>query len=156
MLYLDVAMPTALLIVVTVAMLLNKRVAGRLQSTVEEKEFQTRDIILLVIFMAIIISAIAYTSIINPGAVFQNLLLVFFLTSYTVLLFTFSYVFSNLPKIRAQLLSVGFGVAGLSSRVCLPFRSPSRCLYSLQGNSVFWASSLLLWRCSLCTEKDIP
>ena len=113
MLYLDVAMPTALLIVVTVAMLLNKRVAGRLQSTVEEKEFQTRDIILLVVFMAIIISAIAYTSIINPGAVFQNILLVFFLTSYTVLLFTFSYVFSNVSKTRAQLLSVGFGVASL-------------------------------------------
>jgi hypothetical protein len=115
MLYLDVAMPTALLIVVTVAMLLNKRVAGRLQSTVEEKEFQTRDIILLVVFMAIIISAIAYTSIINPGAVFQNILLVFFLTSYTVLLFTFSYVFSNVSKSRAQLLSVGFGVASLAA-----------------------------------------
>ena len=113
MLYLDVAMPTALLIVVTVAMLLNKRVAGKLQSTVEEKEFKTRDIILLVVFMAIIISAIAYTSVINPGAVFQNILLVFFLSSYTVLLFTFSYVFSNVSKTRAQLLSVGFGVASL-------------------------------------------
>jgi hypothetical protein len=113
MLSLDVAMPTALLIVVTVAMLLNKRVEGKLQSTIEEKEFKTRDIILLVVFMAIIISAIAYISLINPGAVFQNILLVFFLSSYTVLLFTFSYVFSNLPKIRAQSLSVGFGVAGL-------------------------------------------
>jgi hypothetical protein len=113
MLYLDVAMPTALLIVVTVAMLLNKRAEGKLMATVEEKEFQTKDIILLIIFMAIIISAIAYTSLINPGAVFENVLLVFFLSSYTVLLFTFSYVFSNLPKTRAQLLSVGFGVASL-------------------------------------------
>ena len=113
MLYLDVAMPTALLTVVTVAMLLNKRVGGKLQSTVEEKEFKPRDVILLVIFMAIIISAIAYTSVVNPSAVFQNVLLVFFLSSYTVLLFTFSYVFSNLPKIRARWFSVGFGVAGL-------------------------------------------
>jgi hypothetical protein len=70
--------------------------------------------------MAIIISAIAYTSVINPGAVFQNVLLVFFLSSYTVLLFTFSYVFSNLKRIRAQLLSICFGVAGLvAGSACL-------------------------------------
>jgi len=113
MLYLDIAMPTALLIVVTVAMLLNKRVESRLKSTIEEKEFKTRDIIFLVVFMAIVISAISYTSIINAGDIVPNLLLVFFLTSYTGLLFTFSYVFSNLTKTRAQLISLGFGVGGM-------------------------------------------
>jgi hypothetical protein len=113
MLYLDLAMPTALLIVVTVAMILNKRVESRLKSTIEEKEFQTRDIILLVVFMAIIISAISYASIINPGDIVPNLLLVFFLSSYTMLLFTFSYVFSNLARARAQLISLGFGIGGL-------------------------------------------
>jgi hypothetical protein len=120
MLSLDIAMPTALLIVVTVAMLLNKRVEEKLKSTIEEKEFKTRDIILLVVFMAVIVSAIAYTSLINPGAVFQNILLVFFLSSYTILLFTFSYVFSNITKTRAQMLSVGFGVASLvAGSACL-------------------------------------
>ena len=34
-----------------------------------------------------------------------------------MLLFTFSYVFSNLTKIRAQLLSLGFGIAGLIAGV---------------------------------------
>ena len=47
----------------------------------------------------------------NPGAIVQNILLIMFLTSYTMLLFTFSYVFSNLTKTRAQLLSVGFGIS---------------------------------------------
>lgn len=117
---LDLAMPLALLIVVTVAMLLNKRVQGKLMATVEQKEFKTRDIILLVVFMAIIISVIAYTTMLNPGAVFQNILLIIFLSSYTMLLFTFSYVFSNLTKMRAQLLSVGFGVSGLvAGAACL-------------------------------------
>ena len=110
---LDIAMPITLLIVVIAALLLNKRVEGKLMATVEEKEFKISDILLLVVFMAILISAIAYTSIINPGAVFNNVLLLFFLSSYTTLLFTFSYIFSNLAKIRAQLLSLGFGVAGL-------------------------------------------
>ena len=49
---LDIAMPIALFIVVIVAMLLNKRTEGKLMSTVEEKEFKTRDIVLLVVFMA--------------------------------------------------------------------------------------------------------
>ena len=122
---LDVAMPSALLIVVTVAMLLNKRVEGRLQSTIEERELRTRDVILLIVFMAIIVSAISYTAMVNPGAVFENILLVFFLSAYTILLFTISYVFSNLPKVRAQLFSVGFGVASAAAGVvCLlaPFQ----------------------------------
>ncbi len=110
---LDLAMPIALLLVVTVAMLLNKRIEGKLMATVEEKEFKTRDIILLVVFMAIIITVISYTSMISPGDVFPNILLVMFLSSYTMLLFTFSYIFSNITKMRAQLLSLGFGVASL-------------------------------------------
>ena len=110
---LDLAMPLALLIVVTVAMLLNKRVQGKLMATVEQKEFKIRDIILLIVFIAIAISVIALTTMYAPGEVFQNILMVIFLSSYTMLLFTFSYVFSNLTKMKAQLLSVGFGVASL-------------------------------------------
>ncbi len=152
MLYLDVAMPTALLIVVIVAMLLNKRVAGKLQSTVEEKEFQTRDIILLVVFMAIIISAIAYTAVINPGAVFQNILLVFFLTSYTVLLFTFSYVFSNVSKIRAQWLSVGFGVASLvAGSACL--LGPLQDAYTIYRVIAFFGLSAFCFGAAVYTQK---
>jgi hypothetical protein len=109
---LDIAMPIALFLVVTVAMLLNKRVEGKLMATVEEKEFKTRDVILLIVFMAIVISVIAYTSLIAPEQVFQNVFLIIFLSSYTMLLFTFSYVFSSLTKQRAQLISLGFGIAG--------------------------------------------
>lgn len=109
----DLAMPLALLIVITVAMFLNKHVETKLMATVEEREFKTRDVILLIVFIAIMISVIAYTSIINVGSLFQNVLLVLFLSSYTMLLFTFSYVFTNLSKTRAQLLSVGFGTASL-------------------------------------------
>jgi hypothetical protein len=110
---LDLAMPLALLIVVTVAMLLNKRVEGKLMATVEEKEFKTRDIILLVVFIFVAISVIALTTMYAPGQFFQNILMIVFLSSYTMLLFTFSYVFSNLTKMKAQLLSIGFGVASL-------------------------------------------
>ena len=43
---LDLAMPTALLIVVIVAIFLNQRAEGKLAATVEQKEFKTRDIII--------------------------------------------------------------------------------------------------------------
>jgi hypothetical protein len=110
---LDIAMPIALFVVVTVAMLLNKRVQGKLMATVEQKEFKLKDIILLVVFIAIAISVIALTTMYAPGQIFQNILMIVFLGSYTMLLFTFSYVFSKITKMRAQLISVGFGVASL-------------------------------------------
>jgi hypothetical protein len=118
---LDIAMPLALFIVVIVATFLNKRVEGKLMATVEKKEFKPRDIILLVAFIIIMVSVIAYSSMVNSGGLFENVLLVMFLSSYTMLLFTFSYVFAKVTQIRAQLLSAGFGaislVAALTSLV---------------------------------------
>lgn len=112
---LDVAMPLALLIVATVAVLLNKRLESKLFATVEQKQFKKRDVVFLVVLMAIVISVIAYITMVTPGAILQNILLIVFLSSYTMLLFTFSYVFSNVSSIRAKLLSVGFGVASVAT-----------------------------------------
>ncbi len=110
---LDLAMPLALLIVVIVALLLNKRAEGKLAASVEQKEFKTRDIILLIVFIAVAISVIAFTSMISPGDVFPNILMLVFLSSYTMLLFTFSHVFSNITRKRAQIISAGFGTVSL-------------------------------------------
>ncbi len=117
---LDIAMPLALLLVVTAAVFLNKRAEKKLKTSVEEKEFQTKDLLMLVVTMAIVISVIAATSFLNPGQTFENVLLAIFLGSYTMLLFTISYIFSDLKKTRAQLLSIGFGIASIiSGAVCL-------------------------------------
>jgi hypothetical protein len=112
---LDIAMPFALLLVVIAAMLLNKRVENRLMATVEQKQFRTRDIMMLGVFIVIAISVIAYTTVVNPGAISQNILLILFLSSYTMLLFTFSYVFSNVKSSWAQLISIGFGVGAIAA-----------------------------------------
>jgi hypothetical protein len=110
---LDIAMPIALFFVVVAAMLLNKRVEGRVMATVEQKQFKTRDILLLGALIVIVISVIAYTTVVAPSTIFKNILLVIFLSSYTMLLFTFSHVFSNVTSKRAQMISVGFGVASV-------------------------------------------
>jgi hypothetical protein len=120
MLYFDIAMPITLLVVVTIAMLLNQRTEKKLKSTVEGREFKTRDVVFLIVFMAILVSVLAYGAMVNPDALFENALLVFFLSAYTTLLFTISFVFSAVTKTRAQLLSAGFGSASiLAGLICL-------------------------------------
>ena len=113
MVILDIAMPIALFAVVTTALFLNERVEGRLKTTFEERELSTRDVILLVVMIAISISTIAYVSLLNPGQILQNIILIAFVFAYSLLLFTFSYLFSNMRKKRAQLFSAGFGIASL-------------------------------------------
>jgi hypothetical protein len=110
---LDIAMPLALFLVVTAAVFLNTRAEGKLKASVETKEVQKKDMFLLVVTMAIVISIIAITTLLNPENTFENVLLGVFLGSYTMLLFTFSYIFSELKRSRAQLLSIGFGIASV-------------------------------------------
>jgi len=149
---LDLAMPIALLTVVTVAMLLNKRVEGKLMATVEEKEFKTRDIILLVVFISIAITVIALTTMYAPGQVFQNILMIVFLSSYTMLLFTFSYVFSNLTKMKAQLLSVGFGIVSLVAALA-SLSGPLSDNYSIYRAAAFFALSAFCFGATLFEQK---
>lgn len=110
---LDIAMPTALLAVVAVALFLNETVEAKLKATFEEREFRTRDVILLVVFITVMVSIIAYISLLNLGQLFQNILLTIFLFSYSALLFTFSHIFSNVQKRKVQIFSLGFAVASL-------------------------------------------
>jgi len=110
---LDIAMPLALLAVSTVALLLHKRTEGKLKTTFEERELRTRDIVLLVMMIVVAVSVIGYVSILDPGQIFQNVILIVFLFSYSMLLFIFSYLFSGMKQRRAQLFSLGFAVASL-------------------------------------------
>jgi len=122
---LDLAMPIALFVVVVVAIFLNDRTKGRLKSTVENREFKTRDVLFLIVFMIAIVSVLGYATLADPEGMFNDVILVFFLTSYTFLLFTISYVFSNTSRVKTQVLSIGFGTASiLVGLVCLltPFR----------------------------------
>jgi len=110
---LDIAMPLALLAVATAALFLNKRTEGKLKTTFEERELRTRDVVMLVAMIVVAVSVIGYVSILDPGQIFQNIILLVFLFAYSMLLFVFSYLFSGMKQRRAQLFSLGFAVAGL-------------------------------------------
>jgi len=103
----DITMPLALFAVTAAAMLLNRRVEGKLKTSFEEKEFRTRDAILFVAMISVAVSVIVFVP--------QMAIMAVFLLSYSTLLFTFSYLFSNVPKRKAQLFCSGFGVASLAA-----------------------------------------
>ena len=110
---LDIAMPLALLVVSTAALFFSKRTEGKLKTTFEKRELRTRDVVMLVVMIVVAISIMASISIINPGQIFQNIILVVFLFSYSLLLFIFSYLFSQMKHRNVQLFSLGFAIAGL-------------------------------------------
>jgi len=109
----DIAMPLALLIVVTAAFFLNKRAEKKLKASVEEKEFQKKDMFIFIGALSVIIFTFALTSFYNPENMFNNILTSCFLGMYTMLLFTLTYIFSDIKKTGAQLFSIGFGIASL-------------------------------------------
>ncbi|HMK95746.1 MAG TPA: hypothetical protein VK536_10155 [Candidatus Limnocylindrales bacterium] len=133
-------------------MALNKRVSGRLQSTIEERQLQTRDVILLIVFMVIVISAIAFAAMVNPGAAFENVLLVFFLSAYTTLLFTISYVFSDGPRIKVQLFSVGSGITSAAAGfVCL--LTPFRDIFTIYRVAAFFSLAVFCFGSTIYARK---
>jgi len=107
--YFDVLMPVALFAVVVLATLLNGRIEKRLKGIVEEKEFRTRDAILLVAMISIAVSII----VVIP----QYAIMAVFLFSYSTLLYMFSYVFSNVKKTSAQAFCAAFGLAAATAGI---------------------------------------
>ena len=150
---LDIAMPIALFMVVIVALLLNKRTEGKLMTTVEDKQFKTRDIVVLVIFMAIAVSGLALAAMYTPAMLFEDAILVFFLFSYSMLLFTFSYVFSGIPKIRAQVVSAGFGTASTIAAVACALE-PLQDAFTIVRVSAFIGLAVFCFGVAIYQQKD--
>ena len=105
---LDLAMPLALFAVILVAFFFNKRSEKKLKVVFEERELQTKDIILLAVMITVTISATAIISTLYPGQILQNIILFVIIVSYSMLLFVFSYLFSNLRKKNALIFSLIF------------------------------------------------
>jgi hypothetical protein len=85
----DITMPITLFCVTLASLILNRKTEGKLKTTLEEKEFKTKDAVLLVGVMVVMISAIAFLrETVAP-------LMILFMFSYSMLLFIFTYLFTN-------------------------------------------------------------
>jgi len=121
--YFDITMPSALFIITVVAVLLNERLEERLKASFEEREFRVRDAVLLVAAIGVAISVIVFIP--------QMAIMAFFLFSYSMLLFMFTYAFSNMLKAKAQFFSLAFGIVGFAAATIslLSFDISSTMLY---------------------------
>jgi hypothetical protein len=85
----DITMPLTLLTVTFASMLLNPKIEHRLKGMLEEREFRVRDAVMLVGLMAVLITVVVVIRQLS------TILMVLFLFSYSLLLFTFGYLLSK-------------------------------------------------------------
>jgi hypothetical protein len=121
--YFDILMPAVLFTVTLIAMFLSKKAETKLKATVEEREFRSRDIIMLVTMIAIAVSIIAFI----PSIA----ILAIFLFSYSSLLFTFTYAYSDMKLkkltlycsslIIASIIAILAGFSGILSPEIVPY-----------------------------------
>jgi hypothetical protein len=101
----DILMPIILFVVTFAAMFLGKKAESKLRTTVEEREFKSRDTILLVATIAVAVSIVVFI----PSMALLGL----FLFSYSSLLFTVSYAFSDMRAKSISLYCLVFVVASM-------------------------------------------
>jgi len=85
--YFDIAMPLTLFFVTLASMLLSEKTESKLKSVFEKREFALRDSILLATLIVVMVSLIVWVP--------QMGLMILYLFSYSMLLFVFTYLFSN-------------------------------------------------------------
>ncbi|MEM3565343.1 MAG: hypothetical protein QXK18_00505 [Candidatus Bathyarchaeia archaeon] len=98
--YFDFAMPLTLFAVTLAATFLNDKVERKLKITFEEREFGVKDAVLLVTAISVAVSLMVFVP--------QMAIMTMFLFAYAALLFIFTYIFSDLRRIKAQLFCAGF------------------------------------------------
>jgi len=109
--YFDIAMPLTLFAVTLVSMFANQKTEPKLKENLQEKPMGVRDAALLVGLMVVMIFLIVFVRDIN------YVLMALYLFAYSLLLYTFTYLFSKshwyvsiLPPASFILLYVVFGV----------------------------------------------
>lgn len=105
MLTFDVAMPFTLFLVTLAALLLSRRVEGKLKAILEERQFRTLDMALFAVMASVLVGVIIFVP--------QMAVITLFLFSYASLLYTFSYLLSTVKKLKALIVILTFLAASL-------------------------------------------
>ena len=139
--YFDILMPTILFIVTLAAMFLSKKAEPKLKATVEEREFRNRDVALLVAMITVAVSIIVFIP--------SMAILAVFLFSYSSLLFTVTYAYSDMKPKRVTLFCSGFIVASVLAGVAglLGVLSPALQAY---GDAVFTVIAIAFTALASC------
>lgn len=134
--YFDIIMPLTLFGVSFLATLTSGKVEKKLKATFEAKEFKVKDAIILVAMITVAVSMMAFV----PRMAIMTL----FLLAYSLLLFMFTYMFSDFGKAKAKVFLeaffvTSFLVATISLFTLFTFNTSvaygAAALYSLCGFS---------------------
>jgi len=139
----DLTMPTVLLLVTLVAAFLNRRVEGKLKGVLEEREFRIRDALLLVASITVTVLVVVWIP--------EFALMAIFLFAYSMLLFIFTYVFSDFSKTKANVFGLVFLVASLVAGIAsqlqvIPNTSGLYGAVAFYGLSAFILATLIYER----------
>ena len=98
--YFDIAMPSMLFMVTLAAVFLDEKVEKKLKGVFEEREFRVRDTVLLVAAISVTVSLVVFVP--------QIAVMTVYLFAYSMLLFIFTYLFSDFQSAKAKLLCLMF------------------------------------------------
>lgn len=105
--YFDITMPVTLFAVITIAMLLNRNIEDKLRATFEEKELGISDVAIFVVAIAVMVSIIVLIPRMAVATVF--------LSAYSLLLFTFTYILSDIRAKAAAIFCATFAIISFSA-----------------------------------------
>ncbi|MCS7096224.1 MAG: hypothetical protein RMK50_04100 [Nitrososphaerota archaeon] len=128
--YFDITMPITLFAVVLTAVLLNGKIECKLKMTFEEKEIGIRDVVLFVAAIALIVSIMVLIPRMAVTAVF--------LFAYSILLFTFTYILSDVQTKTATVYCAAFAIITFS------VATASIMAYGLNSIFAYGASALYI------------
>jgi len=147
--YFDVAMPVTLFTFTLVAIFLERKVEKKLKSTFEERELGLKEAVVLVASICIMVSLI----VLIPG----TFVMMIYLFSYSMLLFIFTYLFSDMRRFWARsflwtFLASSFLAATLS---VLSYRTDESVAYGGLALYVLSASAFIGLLCEeLRTDRS--
>ncbi|MEM3752600.1 MAG: hypothetical protein QXM65_06595 [Candidatus Bathyarchaeia archaeon] len=129
----DIAMPLTLFAVTLIAVMLNERSEGKLKKSLEERKFGTKDAVLLVAAISITVSLIVFVP--------QTAVMTVFLFSYSMLLFLFTYIFSDISKPKAKAFFLTFFVVSLVAAITSLFKFGANIMVAYGGLALICLSS---------------
>ena len=84
----DISLPLALSLITLAVLFVHTKLSGKVTSLLGGREFKTRDVVLLVVMMGVMVTVLGWTVIAIP----EMAIMVFFLFAYSVALFLFTYL----------------------------------------------------------------
>jgi len=84
----DISLPLALSLITLTVLFVHTKLSGKVTSLLGGREFKTRDVVLLVVMMGVMVTVLGWTVITIP----ERAIMVFFLFAYSTTLFLFTYL----------------------------------------------------------------